>query len=63
MNLINPHEFQFTHHYHQKVNENIQEIVEIIEITAIIQSLFRNKRFALNEMFQRNASKLAIFYV
>ena len=25
--------------------------------------LFRNKRFALNEMFQRNASKFAIFYV
>ena len=24
--------------------------------------LFRNKRFALNEMFQRNASKFAIFY-
>ena len=26
-------------------------------------ALFRNKRFALNEMFQRNASKFAIFYV
>ena len=26
-------------------------------------SLFRNKRFALNKMFQRNASKFAIFYV
>ena len=26
-------------------------------------SLFRNKRFALNEMFQRNASKFALFYV
>ena len=25
--------------------------------------LFINKRFALNEMFQRNASKFAIFYV
>ena len=25
--------------------------------------LFRNKRFALNEMFQQNASKFAIFYV
>ena len=24
--------------------------------------LFRNKRFALNEMFQRNASKFAISY-
>ena len=28
-----------------------------------IYSLFRNKMFALNEMFQRNASKFAIFYV
>ena len=26
-------------------------------------SLFINKRFALNEMFQRNASKFAIFYL
>ena len=26
-------------------------------------TLFRNKRFALNEMFQQNASKFAIFYV
>ena len=26
-------------------------------------SLFRNNRFALNEMFQRSASKFAIFYV
>ena len=26
-------------------------------------ALFRNKRFALNEMFQRNTSKFAIFYV
>ena len=25
--------------------------------------LFRNKRFVLNEMLQRNASKFAIFYV
>ena len=27
------------------------------------KSLFRNKRFALNEMFEQNASKFAIFYV
>ena len=27
------------------------------------RSLFINKRFALNEMFQRNASKFAIFYM
>ena len=26
-------------------------------------TLFRNKRFALNEMFQQNALKFAIFYV
>ena len=26
-------------------------------------ALFRNKRFALNKMFQQNASKFAIFYV
>ena len=26
-------------------------------------TLFRNKRFALNEMFQPNASKFAIFYI
>ena len=26
-------------------------------------SLFRKKRFTLNEMFQQNASKFAIFYV
>ena len=26
-------------------------------------TLFRKKRFVLNEMFQRNASKFAIFYV
>ena len=26
------------------------------------ESLFRNKRFARNEMFQRNASKFAIFH-
>ena len=25
-------------------------------------TLFRNKRFVLNEMFKRNASKFAIFY-
>ena len=30
---------------------------------AMVSTLFRNKRFALNELFQRNASKFAIFYV
>ena len=28
-----------------------------------VYPLFRNKRFALNKMFQPNASKFAIFYV
>ena len=30
---------------------------------GIYLALFRNMRFALNEMFQQNASKFAIFYV
>ena len=29
----------------------------------MIITLFRNKRFVLNEMFQQSASKFAIFYV
>ena len=34
------------------------------EVIAVVHgSLFINKRFALNKMFQRNASKFAIFYV
>ena len=28
-----------------------------------VSTLFRNKRFVLNEMFQRKASKFAIIYV
>ena len=28
-----------------------------------VHTLFRNKKFELNEMFQRNASKFATFYV
>ena len=31
--------------------------------SGLQRSLFRNKGFALNEMFQRNTSKFAIFYV
>ena len=30
---------------------------------GMYKELFRNKRFALNEMFQRNSSKFTIFYV
>ena len=33
------------------------------DVTCNVCTLFRNKRFALNEIFQRNASKFAIFYV
>ena len=33
----------------------------VLEQYKVITSLFRNKRFALNEMFQRNDSKFAIF--
>ena len=34
-----------------------------VQSILLLASLFRKKRFALNEMFQRNASKFAIFYV
>ena len=33
------------------------------EIEVHASSLFINKRFALDEIFQRNASKFAILYV
>ena len=36
------------------------------DLSRLVQThpaLFRNKRFVLNEMFQQNASKFAIFYV
>ena len=32
-------------------------------ISGPSESLFRNKKFALNEMFQQNSSKFATFYV
>ena len=38
-------------------------LICIVEFFVPAPSLFINKRFALNEMFQRNASKFAIFYV
>ena len=34
-----------------------------LHFSSCFETLFRNKRFALNEMFQRNTSKFAIFYV
>ena len=58
----------------QKVNETnflfAADAINELLLTAIFYlyryyyycSLFRNNRFALNERFQRNASKFAIFY-
>ena len=40
------------------LRENLNITAKVLHIP-----LFRNKRFVLNEMFQRNASKFAIFYV
>ena len=34
-----------------------------VHLFSVHVPLFINKRFALNEMFQRNTSKFAIFYV
>ena len=36
---------------------------EVSVLMAHVCALFRNKRFALNKMFQQNASKFTIFYV
>ena len=36
---------------------------EAVKSFGYIISLFRNKKFVLNKMFQRNASKFSIFYV
>ena len=40
---------------------NMKRVI-FFPVQNINPTLFRNKRFALNEMFQRNASKFAIFY-
>ena len=40
-----------------------QSSLAATEEQSLNVTLFRNKRFALNEMFQRNASKFAIFHV
>ena len=38
--------------------------VKFADLQIVVNgALFRNKRFELNKMFQRNASKFAIFYV
>ena len=48
-----------------KYGQNLAKMKKsLVQLTLThLFSLFRNKRFALNEMFQRNASKFAIFYV
>ena len=43
--------------------DTIMDDVEKKIMIGVSTTLFRNKRFALNKMFQRNASKIAIFYV
>ena len=40
-----------------------RELGKLYSLSLSNVPLFRNKRFALNEMFHRNASKFAIFYV
>ena len=40
-----------------------QELKDEIQVSLVHKTLFRKKMFALNEMFQQNASKFAIFYV
>ena len=50
---------------HMKINDMIAapRLLLSVVFIYITQALFRNKSFALNEMFQQNASKFAIFYV
>ena len=54
-------------HLENSIRKEIAEHHESTEIAngsqdlASGMSLFRNKRFVLNEMFQRNTSKFAIF--
>ena len=38
-------------------------IFKFLEVLCIVHTLFRNKRFRLDEMAQQNASKFAIFYI
>ena len=45
------------------VEEEAKELALARNEAQINKTLFRKKRFALNEMFQQNASKFAIFYV
>ena len=40
------------------LDDNPESVCSVVTVT-----LFRNKRFVLNKMFQGNASKFAIFYV
>ena len=50
----------------QSLEINVNSVLQKLLTSPYAQvycTLFINKRFALNEMFQRNASKFAIFYV
>ena len=47
---------------HDAAAEAFEELCAMVEnINVSTYTLFRNKRFMLDEMFQRNASKFAIF--
>ena len=48
-----------------KKNQNKESIacLHLIMMIKMEMTPFRKKRFALNEKFQRNASKFAIFHV
>ena len=56
-------------HTHKRSRGAVVELIRIcffdltVKRQCILKALFRNKKFALNEMFQPNASKFAIFYV
>ena len=55
-------EFHFPFSWRHTVLLNLDTSKKVINI-IMYTSHFRNKRFALNKMFQWNASKFAIFYV
>ena len=45
------------------VISKLEYTISIPSRVLVYATLFRNKRFVLNEMFQLNTSKFAIFYV
>ena len=48
-------EFNYRNNFDNYTRWKLRKVIKV--------ALFRNKRFALNEMFQQNTSKFAIFYV